>query len=59
MRSHRCEIDLKLDCLIFPDADVKLQFLSDGEIKKRKDLEEDDIKEKYDNMDIIDDLDKK
>ena len=47
MRSHRCNIDLKLNQIIFPDSDIKVNFLSDGEIKKLKldnDLQNEDIK---------------
>jgi hypothetical protein len=45
MRSHQCSIDLKIHQLIFPDSDIKVNFLSDGEIKKLKldkDLERED-----------------
>ena len=46
MRAHRCTIDLKENGLIFPDIGVTAKFLSDGEIKKIKDeQEEDDEKE--------------
>jgi hypothetical protein len=36
MRSHRCTIDLSKLRLIFPDAGIDVNFLSDGEIQKRK-----------------------
>jgi D-ribose pyranose/furanose isomerase RbsD len=52
MRSHRCEIDLKTDKLVFPDSDIKISFLSDGEIKKNKHLEEEEIGEQYEKMHI-------
>jgi hypothetical protein len=40
MRSHRCTIDVGRLVLNFPDAKTEVKFLSDGEIKKVKDLEE-------------------
>jgi hypothetical protein len=40
MRSHRCTIDLAKNSLIFPDAGININFLSDGEIKKLKIEEE-------------------
>jgi hypothetical protein len=36
MRCHRCNIDLSKQLLIFPDADIEIKFLSDGEIDKLK-----------------------
>jgi len=36
MRSHRCTLELKTNQIIFPDADIKVSFLSDGEIEKLK-----------------------
>jgi hypothetical protein len=38
MRSHRCNIDLGRSAIIFPDAGIDIKFLSDGEIKKIKEL---------------------
>ena len=46
IRSHRCNIDLKSNAIIFPDSDIKVNFLSDGEIAKNKldkNLEEEEI----------------
>ena len=45
MRAHRCTIDLKQNGLIFPELGVTAKFLSDGEIKKIKE-EQDDEDEK-------------
>jgi ribosomal protein S17E len=45
MRAHRCTIDLKQNGLFFPDIGVTAKFLSDGEIKRIKD-EQDDEDEK-------------
>ena len=42
MRAHRCTIDLKVNGLIFPDIGVTAKFLSDGEIKKIKDEQEEE-----------------
>lgn len=52
MRSHRCFIDLSKSILCFPDADIKVSFLSDGEVKKAKvDMEDDDmIKAQIDSL---------
>ena len=36
MRSHRFSIDLSKLRLVFPDACIDINFLSDGEIKKKK-----------------------
>lgn len=36
MRSHRCQIDLTVNQLKFPDAGITVNFLSDGEINKQK-----------------------
>ena len=36
LRSHRCNVDLKLNALVFPDIGISAKFLSDGEIKKMK-----------------------
>lgn len=49
MRSHGCIIDLKKGSLIFPTAGIEAKFLSDGEIKKlkveeRENLEKEEIK---------------
>ena len=54
MRSHRCMIDLKSDSLTFPDADIKVNFLSDGEIKKNKNLEEEALGEQKENIESMD-----
>jgi DNA damage-inducible protein 1 len=45
MRAHRCTIDLKQCGLVFPDIGVTAKFLSDGEIKKIKE-EQDEEDEK-------------
>ncbi len=45
MRAHRCTIDLNQNGLVFPDIGVTAKFLSDGEIKKIKE-EQDDEDEK-------------
>ena len=45
MRAHRCTIDLKQNGLFFPDIGVTAKFLSDGEIKRIKE-EQDDEDEK-------------
>ena len=45
MRAHRCTIDLKQNGLVFPDIGVTAKFLSDGEIKKIKE-EQDEEEEK-------------
>ncbi len=45
MRAHRCTIDLKQNGLVFPDIGVTAKFLSDGEIKKIKE-EQDEEDEK-------------
>ena len=45
MRAHRCTIDLKQNGLIFPELGVTAKFLSDGEIKKIKE-EQDEEDEK-------------
>ena len=45
MRAHRCTIDLNQNGLVFPDIGVTAKFLSDGEIKKIKE-EQDDEEEK-------------
>ena len=42
MRAHRCTIDLKQNGLIFPDIGVTAKFLSDGEIKKIKEEQEEE-----------------
>ena len=46
LRAHRCNVDLKLNALVFPDIGIKANFLSDGEIKRMKEQritnEEDD-----------------
>ena len=42
MRAHRCTIDLKQCGLIFPDIGVTAKFLSDGEIKKIKEEQEEE-----------------
>ena len=57
MRSHRCVIDLKTDSLVFPGADIKINFLSDEKIKKNKHLEEEEIAEQYEKMDMDIDMD--
>ena len=49
MRTHGCIIDLKKGSLIFPSAGIEAKFLSDGEIKKLKveeteNLEKEEIK---------------
>ena len=36
LRSHRCNVDLKINALVFPDIGISAKFLSDGEIKKMK-----------------------
>ncbi len=44
MRSHRCFIDLGKNLLTFPDSDIEVKFLSDGEVKKsRVEMEDDDL----------------
>ena len=48
MRAHRCTIDLNKNGLVFPDIDVTVKFLSDGEIKKLK--EEDDLEEEKEEI---------
>ena len=45
MRAHRCNSDLKQCGLVFPDIGVTAKFLSDGEIKKIKE-EQDEEDEK-------------
>ena len=45
MRAHRCTIDLKQCGLVFPDIGVTAKFLSDGEITKIKE-EQDEEDEK-------------
>ena len=45
MRAHRCTIDLKLNGLVFPELNITAKFLSDGEIKKIKE-EQDEEDEK-------------
>jgi len=40
MRTYRCSIDLGKNALIFPDANIKAQFLSDGELAKIREEEE-------------------
>ena len=45
MRAHRCTIDLKLNGLVFPALNITAKFLSDGEIKKIKE-EQDEEDEK-------------
>jgi DNA damage-inducible protein 1 len=40
MRTYRCNIDLGKNALIFPDANIKAQFLSDGEFAKIREEEE-------------------
>ena len=40
MRTYRCNIDLGKNALIFPDANIKAQFLSDGELAKIREEEE-------------------
>jgi len=43
MRSHRCFIDLGKQILTFPDAEIEVKFLSDGEVKQaRVDMEDDE-----------------
>ena len=42
MRAHRCTIDLKQNGLVFPDIGVTAKFLSDGEIKKIKEEQEEE-----------------
>ena len=42
MRAHRCTIDLKQNGLIFPELGVTAKFLSDGEIKKIKEEQEEE-----------------
>ena len=37
LRAHRCNVDLKINGLVFPDIGITAKFLSDGEIKKMKD----------------------
>ena len=44
MRAHRCTIDLKQNGLIFPELGVTAKFLSDGEIKKIKEEQDDEDK---------------
>ena len=39
MRTYRCNIDLGKNALIFPDANIKAQFLSDGELAKIREEE--------------------
>ena len=36
LRAHRCNVDLKINGLVFPDIGITAKFLSDGEIKKLK-----------------------
>jgi hypothetical protein len=44
MRSHRCFIDLGKNLLTFPDSDIQVTFLSDGEVKQsRVEMEDDDL----------------
>jgi DNA damage-inducible protein 1 len=40
MRTYRCNIDLGKNALIFPDANIKAEFLSDGELAKIREDEE-------------------
>ena len=40
MRTYRCNIDLGKNALIFPDANIKAQFLSDGKLAKIREEEE-------------------
>ena len=40
MRTYRCNIDLGKNALIFPDANIKAQFVSDGEVAKIREEEE-------------------
>ena len=42
MRAHRCTIDLKQNGLFFPDIGVTAKFLSDGEIKRIKEEQDDE-----------------
>jgi len=42
MRSHRCFIDLGKNLLTFPDSDIEVKFLSDGEAKQSRDEMGDD-----------------
>lgn len=42
MRSYRCNIDLQKNILFFPDDGINAKFLSDGEIHKIKELEDDE-----------------
>jgi len=44
MRSHRCFIDVGKNLLTFPDSDIEVKFLSDGEVKQSKvEMEDDDL----------------
>ena len=43
MRAHRCNIDLAKHLLIFQDAGFFINYLSDGEIKRIKLDEEEEI----------------
>ncbi len=44
MRSHRCFIDVGKQVLNFPDSDIQVSFLSDGEVKQSKvEMEDDDL----------------
>ncbi len=40
MRSHRCCVDLTKNALVFPDAGINAKFLSDGEVKKIQEEEQ-------------------
>lgn len=42
MRSYRCNIDLQKNSLFFPDAGINAKFLSDGEIHKIKEKEDEE-----------------
>lgn len=42
MRSHRCSIELSTNSLIFKDAGININFLSDGECKKLKEKNEEE-----------------
>jgi len=46
MRSHRCFINLGTNTLDFPDSDIKVNFLSDGEVMKSKAGMDDEDEEK-------------
>ena len=39
LRAHRCSIDLSNNCLVFPDAGINVKFLSDGEVNKFEEKE--------------------